>query len=284
MLVKLYSTIFIICSLLLTYEWLLLNEYIQGVDLLALIPALKGFNRSTEPGRPLSLILGYTGFGLMCMTNPYLIRKRISFMRKWGNLKGWLDFHILCGALGPIFIIFHTNFKIGGLVAISFWSMIISATSGVVGKYFYTKVLKNRANLMQNSEMMETKIKATFEKKDKLDAYTKILDKFHKLIKLPNNPEDQHDISITKAIYSSLMGDFNLLFRSHRLKKKLSRSLYVNFRNYILLQRQIYFLSANKKFMGHWHTFHKPFAIFMYVVAIIHIAVALLFQVKHITS
>ena len=78
------------------------------------------FNTSPDPGRPLSLLLGWAGLILMLMMNVYSLRKRTSFMQGRGKLSAFLDFHVFCGLLGPTFIVFHSNFKVRGLVAISF--------------------------------------------------------------------------------------------------------------------------------------------------------------------
>ena len=39
----------------------------------------------------------------------------------------------IVGICGPLFIILHSSFKVGGLVALSFWSMIAVAVSGIAG-------------------------------------------------------------------------------------------------------------------------------------------------------
>ena len=62
---------------------------------------------SVEPGRPISYWLGWVGFGLMIVLLTYSIRKRLFPDRNFGELSGWLDFHIFCGLLGPILIIYQ---------------------------------------------------------------------------------------------------------------------------------------------------------------------------------
>ncbi|MDP1994510.1 MAG: hypothetical protein Q8K40_04605, partial [Ignavibacteria bacterium] len=48
----------------------------------------------------------------------YMVRKRTRKLFQIGYLKNWLEFHIFLCTLGPIFILFHTAFKFGGIVAI----------------------------------------------------------------------------------------------------------------------------------------------------------------------
>jgi hypothetical protein len=70
----------------------------------------------------------------------YMMRKRVRWMARLGLLKYWLEFHIFLCTLGPILVLFHTSFKFGGLVAVSFWSMVAVFLSGVVGRYIYIQI------------------------------------------------------------------------------------------------------------------------------------------------
>jgi hypothetical protein len=55
-------------------------------------------------------------------------------------LKYWLEFHIFLCSLGPVMILFHTAFKFGGIVSISFWSMIAVVVSGIIGRFIYIQI------------------------------------------------------------------------------------------------------------------------------------------------
>ncbi len=70
----------------------------------------------------------------------YMIRKRMRSLSRLGYLKHWLEFHIFLCTLGPILVLFHTSFKFGGLVAISFWSMVAVFISGVIGRFIYIQI------------------------------------------------------------------------------------------------------------------------------------------------
>jgi len=70
----------------------------------------------------------------------YMFRKRLRIFSRIGILKHWLEFHIFLCTLGPFLILFHTTFKFGGLVAVSFWSMVAVFLSGIVGRYIYLQI------------------------------------------------------------------------------------------------------------------------------------------------
>lgn len=73
----------------------------------------------------------------------YMARKRMNFLRRTGLLKHWLEFHIFLCIWGTLLIVFHTAFKVGGLAAISFWSMIIVFASGFAGRFIYVRIPRN---------------------------------------------------------------------------------------------------------------------------------------------
>jgi len=70
----------------------------------------------------------------------YIGRKKNKFLPKVGALKYWLEFHIFLCSVGPLLILFHTAFKFGGIVSISFWSMVAVVLSGVIGRFIYIQI------------------------------------------------------------------------------------------------------------------------------------------------
>ena len=85
--------------------------------------------------------LGIAGSLLMLVgVGIYMARKRMKRLSRLGKLKHWLEFHIFLCTLGPILVLFHTSFKFGGLVAISFWSMVAVFASGIIGRFIYIQI------------------------------------------------------------------------------------------------------------------------------------------------
>src|SRR5574338_307268 len=124
-----------------------------GVTLLLAVNGYQYYNtpieeRFFQPQNELlkpSGILGH-GFGiigsLMMIFGVaiYMIRKRVSRFFNIGFLKNWLEFHIFLCTVGPILVLFHTAFKFGGIVAVSFWSMAAVVLSGVAGRFIYIQI------------------------------------------------------------------------------------------------------------------------------------------------
>lgn len=71
-------------------------------------------------------------------------------VRKWmgsfgGDLRLWLQFHIVISSLGAMFAFWHLAFNFWNLSAIAWWSFFIAIVSGVIGTYLHTFVPKNIA-------------------------------------------------------------------------------------------------------------------------------------------
>jgi len=85
--------------------------------------------------------LGIIGGSMMLMLLLYPLRKHLRIMRRLGPIKIWFRVHMLFGILGPVCILFHSGFHLGSLNSnVALFCMLIVASSGLVGRYFYTKI------------------------------------------------------------------------------------------------------------------------------------------------
>jgi len=100
----------------------------------------EGF-QSLKPGGMLGHGYGILGTFLMITgILMYMARKRMRSLARLGRLSHWLEFHIFLCTLGPLLILFHTSFKFGGIVAVSFWSMVAVFLSGIIGRFIYIRI------------------------------------------------------------------------------------------------------------------------------------------------
>ncbi len=281
--IRIYNRICLVVVLVLSYEYLVLNRIIKLPGLFRQlkkhIPAFSNLEISPEPGRVISYWLGWVGFAFMVAMLLYTIRKRFQVFHKLGRLATWLDFHIFCGIIGPILIIFHCNFKVGGLVAISFWSMIISATSGIVGRYFYFQILQTRGQLKDQVRFFDEGFSKLHVALGVQASAIESLKRKAIATACGVNATAGKEIGFLYILINSFIGDIALHLRPTVLLPGMHKSMQSKFHQYGRLHRKIYFLDTYKRFMGYWHAFHLPFAIFMYIVAVIHIITALLFKV-----
>jgi hypothetical protein len=98
-----------------------------------------------KPGGVVGINMGVLGVLLFCAIFLYPLRKRWAWLRKIGDSRHWLDYHVLLGIAAPVCIAFHSSFKFSGLAGIAFWVMVAVAVSGFVGRYLYAQVLRQVA-------------------------------------------------------------------------------------------------------------------------------------------
>lgn len=242
----------------------------------------KGQALIPDAGGALSFRLGWIGFGAIILTNAYLIRRKFPTATRWGSLPAWLDLHIFFGLIGPTLIIFHCNFKVSGLVAISFWSMIISFLSGIIGRYFYVQVLGKR----------ETHKRALQDYQEQFSQWVTrglVPDDGKTLRRMTERAlsvvgVDQAiavgQASLVTVVWRSLVGDwYKYTWRMGRMSG-ISARLVPPLLAYAVAVRRYQTARYYRRLIGYWHAFHRPFAVFMYVVAVLHIVAALIFRTK----
>jgi hypothetical protein len=115
-----------------------------------------------RPGDDVGYWLGVAGASMMLLLFSYPIRKHLRFAFNWGPVKLWLVVHMCLGVGGPILILVHSQFELGSLnAAVAFYSMIIVALSGVIGRYIYARV--NRGLYGERVGLKELKERAGLE-------------------------------------------------------------------------------------------------------------------------
>jgi len=212
----------------------------------------------------------------------YSSRKRVKAFSQVGRIKYFLEFHIFLCLLGPLLVMYHTTFKFGGIVAVSFWSMTAVAMSGIVGRYLYVQIPKG----IQGDELDIKELeRANLELKDVLcEQYG--LDEID-LKKIDSLAVPKHRAaSIVSLLLFFIIGDITMRSRLQRIVKHLhARSVDAAMARKVLhiaaerikLMRRIQFLEQLKDYFHYWHVIHLPFTIIMFIILFVHIAVAVVF-------
>jgi hypothetical protein len=104
-----------------------------------------GFTSPTEryltPTRGVGYALGIIGGSLMLLLLVYSLRKRWSWLGFLGSTPAWFRFHMVLGVLGPLCILYHSNFGTGATNSnVALFAMLTVAGSGFIGRYFYAHV------------------------------------------------------------------------------------------------------------------------------------------------
>ena len=93
------------------------------------------------PEQGAGYLLGIIGASLMLLLLLYPLRKHARWMRSLGAVRHWFRAHMMMGVIGPVCILYHSNFQLGSMNGnIALFSMLLVASSGLVGRYFYTRI------------------------------------------------------------------------------------------------------------------------------------------------
>ncbi len=216
----------------------------------------------------------------------YMIRKRVKRFVRLGGLKYWLEFHMFLCSVGPVLVLFHTSFKFGGIVSVSFWSMVAVVLSGVIGRFIYIQIPRT----IQGQELSVDEINEVNSSLNKKLVYEyqiseKIINEFELICSNPSK----------KSFPSWLLSFPSDKLKARRcikqLKKEL-RSKHIHYQKIIdvvktmkakmNISRKLVMLKTMQRLFQYWHIFHLPFAITMFVIMIVHIAVTIVFGYKWI--
>ncbi len=117
-------------------------------------------DRYVTPERGMGYALGIIGGSMMLLLLIYPARKRARWLNVIGGVKRWFQIHMFLGVAGPLCILYHADFSTGATNSnVALWSMIIVASSGLVGRFFYARIHEGlhgqRATLAELSEAAE---------------------------------------------------------------------------------------------------------------------------------
>lgn len=232
-----------------------------------------------KPSGTIGHVLGIAGSAMLVGMLAYSARKRIRSMHGLGKLSAWLRVHIFFGIAGPLLITYHTAFKLRGIVAISYWCMIIVAISGVLGRYIYAQIPK----AISGRELKHQEITHQLER---LHAkLAELVDPFH-LRRIVSAVTFSNRVTHSSvAALLAMLGD-DLIRRPRRraelaailndlpgLPPAARRRIYRAANEIELLQRRIVLLRSSRALFKYWHVLHVPLAQTMYITMIIHILV-----------
>ena len=210
----------------------------------------------------------------------YMLRKRWSRLHGIGKLRNWLSAHIWLCTLGPFLILLHTSFKVGGLVSIAFWSMVLVVASGVVGRYVYVRLPQNIHGRTRSMNELEEEQRALVAE---IDAASPGLaaGELAPFFQSPPVPR-----GVFAALGHALKSDVGAWRQRRALHTALAAAgvapeqrtrLEELARRHRRLAQERALLAPFERLFRYWHTFHLPFAITMGLILLVHIAVAIAF-------
>ena len=185
----------------------------------ALLWGLNGhLNRYITPDRGLGYWLGIVGGSMMLVLLMYPARKRASWLRVFGGVGGWFKAHMTLGVIGPLLVLFHSNFSLGATNSnVALFCMLSVSGSGLIGRYIYTRVYRGWDSHATSLE----DLKATAELLRKQTTAVPMLPNFLTAIET----EEQRLFRPAKTPFGALLYPITIGLRSVLARWRLERQI-----------------------------------------------------------
>jgi hypothetical protein len=263
--------------------WLIVALLVAGAWL-----ASRG--RYFTPGSDLGYNLGLAGSLMMLALLLYPLRKHWTLLARLGSLRHWFWLHMFLGVTGPTLILFHSTFTVGSLnAAVALYSMLCVAGSGIVGRFFYTKIhhgLYGRTATLQERQLRlgltvgEMKSKLHFA--PTVEARLKAFETYATGQAASLAHEFARFLTVgVRARWIALRSGHELSrrLRTHAQERgwepdKLARrreSAHRLLRTYRVAAPEVAQFKTYERLFSAWHILHVPFVYLLVVSAIVHV-------------
>jgi hypothetical protein len=246
-----------------------------------------------RPSGTIGIKLGMFGVLLFFLIYLYPLRKNWGWLARKGNSRHWLDFHVVLGTAAPLIIAFHSSFKFGNIAGMAFWSMLAVTLSGFIGRYLYSQVPRrlnaaelsfkelrdtekaNREDLTRRGPAFRARMKALYNLPDpiKVAKSSTVVVLFWMIFLDFKQPLRISLLRLQGAGFLSWLLSFCGLLATgdHHLEQAIGVA-----RKQAAFSKRILFLARTQRVFYLWHVIHRPFSYSFAILALVHIAVALL--------
>lgn len=234
--------------------------------------------------------LGIVGGALMLLLLLYPLRKRMKLLHRLGSTKSWFQLHVVLGLVGPLLILYHSNFKLGAFNSnVALYSMLLVAGSGVVGRHIYARIHRNLGGHQLTLGELQKELSASMEKSHGL---AKLMPEFANRIQAMSEQLRGHEITRSIGVGRSLRWTFthhflrlSLLLTARRElraaiassavvaadQKRLRRTVAKYVKDHTNLVGRVSQFSFYERLFALWHVFHLPIFFIMVLAALVHV-------------
>jgi Fe-S-cluster-containing hydrogenase component 2 len=264
----------------------LMATLVDGID-----PDLALSRIDYRPGCELAVNFGYVGTGLMITGMAYVWRRRFAFMRNWGSLRAWFDWHVLTGVVGPLFILLHSVAKLDNWVSLGFWSMVITVLSGLLGRYLTTNLPEMASTAAVETLDIDRKLAEMRGRQPGVrvadvwyEAYQRRLANFDRRL---GDKAERTFFGALRTFWFVMRDDLMRGIRYRRLGRELRKTVRGKGARKVrrqaqklayrlsLLERRRVLLPRLEPLFNQWKAVHIPMAVVLTLIATVHIVIEL---------
>jgi hypothetical protein len=243
-----------------------------------------------DPLRGLGYWLGIVGASLMAILLLYPVRKRIRLLRFLGSTKHWFRMHMVFGVLGPILILYHSNFQLGSLNSnIALVCTLLVAGSGLVGRYFYTKIYSDLEGHRRSLQELTDRARLTADQKARTAALAPhLIERMNRLDALVLEPPVGFMACLSlpaRLAITTRIGFLRLAWHARReirkkadkagvgktQRKKVQSAVCRMLSMHLKQVRRVAEFHSYERLFSLWHVFHLPFFYILVITALVHV-------------
>ena len=277
-------------------SWLTLSAYAFTAVILYLGWRLHD-ERYIVASEGVGYLLGIIGSSCMVLLLLYPLRKRARFLRRAGPIKHWFRVHMILGIVGPVLVLFHSNFTLGSTNSrIALFCTIVVAGSGILGRYLYARIHRGLYGQQLTFDAVRSEVEGS--RSGKSSAFAGLLPLINERMRPLEDAAAREASSLTESLWLALQVSCLLVPTRLRLRREVRdevarlaqtsdviaqnrKRLLVNVYRYVShrigVLRKFAQFQACERLFSLWHVVHYPLFIVLVVAAVIHIVAVHMF-------
>jgi len=234
--------------------------------------------------------LGIIGTLLIFFLLLYPLRKRYRWLKVLGNVRNWFRVHMMLGVVGPLTILYHSNFSLGSVnSSAAMIAMLLVAGSGLVGRFLYAKVHHGLFGRKASLKELLAGVKLTPAEAGGAAQFVP-----HLMSEI--GEFDRQVLQPPTGVWDAMCLPIRLTFKTRRgyreiiefvgeqleeqavvspvvakHKKRLHRACSLFIKEHLKRVRRVATFAAYERLFSLWHKVHLPFFYLMLVTVVVHI-------------
>jgi len=234
--------------------------------------------------------LGIVGGSMMLVLLFYPLRKRIRVLRFLGDTTHWFRVHMILGVLGPLLVLYHSNFQLGSFNSkVALYCMLLVAGSGVIGRELYARIHRGLYGRKTNlKELRDDLARSLSESQGLATLFPKLTAKLEALSTEMQGDSITGSLSTVKSLSWTIKQYFvwiSLLITARselkaraaasptvaRDYRRLRQSSSIYIRSFVRLTSRVSQFTLCERLFSVWHVLHMPLFFMMVISALIHV-------------
>ncbi len=238
----------------------------------------------------LGYALGIIGTLLIVFLLVYPLRKRFKWLKVLGNVRNWFRVHMILGVVGPLTILYHSNFMLGSVNStVALLAMLGVAGSGLIGRFLYSKVHHGLYGRKASLKELLASVKLTAAEAGGAAQFVpELMSEISEF--------DRQVLQPPKGVREAMVLPLRLMFQTRRgyrrilkhvtarlneqayaspviaqHKDRLRRACALFLREHLKRVRRVAAFAAYERLFSLWHKVHLPFFYIMLLTVVVHV-------------